>query len=73
MSGGPVFLEKYTGNAVKTDIRSSLPAALTRLERLLAKCLNGSFGRRAIVRGRIVVPFAVSTDGLAQNPTADGA
>ncbi len=50
---------KYTGNAVKTDIRSSLPAALTRFNVRSDKCLNGSFERQAIVRGRIILPFEV--------------
>ena len=49
----------YTGNAMKTDIRPSLLAALTCHNFFSCKHLRGSFGRQAIVRGRIIMPFTV--------------
>ncbi|HBT78181.1 MAG TPA: hypothetical protein DEB39_14950 [Planctomycetaceae bacterium] len=64
-AGADVLVNRpdYTENAVKTDIRSSPPAALTRLNVCSGRCLNGSFQRQAfergIVRGRIILPFEV--------------
>ncbi len=64
----PVAGAVYTGNAMKTNSWSSLPAVLTLPHARVSNfCLyngiNGSFEQRAIVRGNSFRPFTV--DGTA--------